>query len=75
MGNGELSFTGHSLGGGIATLSAAATGRYATVFNSASPGNGAFKDAGTSRAAADKVVSNVVVRVTRLPVGKSMVLT
>jgi RHS repeat-associated protein len=62
VGNGELSFTGHSLGGGIATLSAAATGRYATVFNSASPGNGAFKDAGTSRAAADKVVSNVVVR-------------
>ncbi|WP_439898475.1 lipase family protein, partial [Klebsiella pneumoniae] len=35
VGNGELSFTGHSLGGGIATLSAAATGRYATVFNSA----------------------------------------
>ena len=38
VGNGSLSFTGHSLGGGVAALSAMVTERPATTFNAAGIG-------------------------------------
>ncbi|MEX0968257.1 MAG: hypothetical protein WD077_13535 [Bacteroidia bacterium] len=40
IGTGELSFAGHSLGGGLASANALATGRSATTFNAAGLSNG-----------------------------------
>jgi RHS repeat-associated protein len=49
IGKGELSLTGHSLGGGLAGVAAAATGRAATTFNASPVADGTLRHFGVSR--------------------------
>ncbi|MCU1594654.1 MAG: phlA [Frankiales bacterium] len=44
-GAGDLSFTGHSLGGALAALASLSTGKPATTFNAASVGDGNYREA------------------------------
>lgn len=49
VGSGNLEFTGHSLGGGLAAIASATTGRYARTFNAAPISNGTLAANGITR--------------------------